>query len=99
MTEIRWSSEAVERVKRIKKYIEKESPSGAHKFARGILECVENIAHFPRIGKSAFSDIHPNLRLLIWKDHKIYYEYNEPKDIVEIWGVWDSRSMLAVRKK
>jgi plasmid stabilization system protein ParE len=96
VSKIRWSLEAFERVKSIKEYIEQEYPSGAYEFAKGILEQIENIAIYPKIGKSAFSKTYPNLRFLVWKHYKIYYEYREGEDIVEIWGIWDARSMIPV---
>lgn len=99
MAKIRWSPEALGRVKRIKQYIENESPSAAHEFIKGILEQIENISLFPNIGKSACSQTYPDLQFLIWRHYKIYYEYVEDEDIVEIWGLWDSRSMMQVRKR
>jgi plasmid stabilization system protein ParE len=98
VSKIRWSPEAFERVKSIKEYIEQESSAGAYEFAEGVLAQIENIALFPKIGKSAFSETYPNLRILVWKHYKIYYEYREDEDIVEIWGVWDARSMMPTHK-
>ncbi len=99
MSKVRWSPETFERVKSIKEYIEQDSPAGAYEFAKGILEQIENIALYPKIGKSAFSETYPNLRFLVWKHYKIYYEYRKEEDIVEIWGVWDARSMIPIRKE
>lgn len=98
MSEIRWSPEAFERVKSIKEYIEQESPSGAYGFAKGILKQIENIALYPNIGKSAFLKTYPNLRFIIWDHYKIYYDYRRGQNIVEIWGVWDARSMIPVSR-
>ncbi|MFQ5864826.1 MAG: type II toxin-antitoxin system RelE/ParE family toxin [bacterium] len=61
---------------------------------KGLLKQIDNIARFPRIGKKVFSSTYPNLRVLIWKKYKIYYEYKERDDVIEILGIWDSRSML-----
>lgn len=94
MTEIRWSLEAYERLKTIKEFIEQESPEAAQRTVKGLLEQIDHIARFPNIGKSAFSPTYPNLKVLIWKQYKIYYEYKEQDEVVEIWGIWDSRSML-----
>ena len=99
MAKIRWSYEAFERVKSIKEYIDKDSPSAAYEFAKGIMNQVENIAQFPQIGKFVYKKPYSNLRMLVWKHYKIYYEYLEAKDVVEIWGIWDSRSMIRVSKK
>lgn len=94
MARVIWSPEAYERLKTIKEFIEKDSPQASQKIVQGILEQIDTIARFRRIGKSAFSSTYPNLRLLIWKKYKIYYNYHESDDVVEIWGIWDSRSML-----
>lgn len=91
MTKIRWSIEAYERLRTIKEFIAQESPEASQKIIKGLLEQIDHIARFPNIGKSAFSPTYPNLKVLIWKQYKIYYEYN---NLVEIWGIWDSRSML-----
>lgn len=99
MAKIRWSPEAFERTESIKNYVEKESPSAARQFATGIIEQVENIAAFPNIGKSAYSETYPNLRMLVWGNYKIYYEFKSAQDVVELWGVWDARSMMDARKK
>lgn len=99
MAKLRWSPEAYERTESIKKYIEKESPGAALEFAKGILEQIENIAAFPFIGKSAYSETYPHLRVLVWENYKIYYEFKKEDDIIEVWGVWDARSMVEVRKK
>ncbi len=96
MNKIRWSPEAVERVKHIKEYIEQESPAAAYEFAKGLLAQLENIALYPKIGKTAFRKTYPNLRFLVWKHYKIYYEYKEAEAAVEVWGVWDARSMIPV---
>lgn len=98
MANIRWSPEAFERTESIKRYIKKDSPSAALNFAKGILEQVEHVAAFPHIGKSAYSETYSNLRVLVWGNYKIYYEYKKDDDIVEVWGVWDARSMMEVRK-
>lgn len=95
MAKIRWSLEAFERFKNIKEFIGKESPAASEKFAQGIINQIENISTFPKMGKSAFSELYPNLRLLIWKNYKIYYEYNDRENVIEVWGIWDSRSMLS----
>jgi plasmid stabilization system protein ParE len=71
MAKIRWSLEAFERFKSIKEFIEEDSPQASQKFAEGIVKQIEYIALFPKIGKSAFSESYPNLRLLIWKNYKI----------------------------
>lgn len=99
MAEIRWSPEAFERVKSIKEFIERDSPSAAHEFVKGILKRVENLARFPQMGRRAFSGTYPNLRFVVWKRYKIYYEFNKDRNVVEVWGVWDSRSMMPIRKK
>lgn len=94
MAKVRWSPEAYERLKAIKEFIEKDSPQASRKIVKGLLERIDTISQFPRIGKSAFNSVHPDLRVMIWKKYKIYYTYKQQDDIIEIWGIWDSRSML-----
>ncbi|MFQ6112858.1 MAG: type II toxin-antitoxin system RelE/ParE family toxin [bacterium] len=78
----------------LKSLLRKIHPKHCKKIIKGILNQIDNPAHCPKIGKAPFSSDYPNLRVFIWNRYKIYYEYRELDDVVEIWGIWDSRSML-----
>ena len=51
MTRIRWTTEAAGQLEDIVKYIQQASPKGAHKTARTILERIERLKRFPRLGR------------------------------------------------
>ena len=50
MTRIRWTTEAGDQLEGIVQHILKDNPEAARKIARAILDRIENLRHFPRLG-------------------------------------------------
>ena len=51
MTRIRWTTEAADQLEGIVKHILNDNPEAARKVARAILGRIENLKHFPRLGR------------------------------------------------
>ena len=51
MTRIRWTTEAAGQLEDIVNHILKDNPEAARKVARAILDRIENLKHFPRLGR------------------------------------------------
>ncbi len=51
MTRIRWTTEAAGQLEGIVKHILKDNPEAARKVAWAILGRVEDLKHFPRLGR------------------------------------------------
>jgi plasmid stabilization system protein ParE len=52
VTRIRWTAEAVVQLEGIVKRVLKDNPEAARKVARAILGRIEDLKHFPRLGRS-----------------------------------------------
>ena len=50
MTRIRWTTEAADQLEGIVKRIQEDNPEAARKLARAILNRIEELKHFPRLG-------------------------------------------------
>jgi plasmid stabilization system protein ParE len=51
VTRIRWTTEAADQLEGIVKHILQDNPEAARKVAREILGRIENLKHFPRLGR------------------------------------------------
>ncbi|MCF7948837.1 MAG: type II toxin-antitoxin system RelE/ParE family toxin [Spirochaetia bacterium] len=83
--EIFWSTEALSDLDEIITYISRDSPSNARNFALKILESIETIRTFPRIGRIVPEYHDPQLREILFRNYRIVYKYSENRaEIVTI---------------
>ena len=82
MVDIRWSIGALEDIEAISLYISREYPEIATELVRGIVEKVEQLKQFPRLGHKFPDRNDDSLREIIFKKYRIVYEIKE--EIIEI---------------
>jgi plasmid stabilization system protein ParE len=51
VTRIRWTTEAAGQLEDIVKHLQKDNPRAGRKVARAILNRVDDLKHFPRLGR------------------------------------------------
>jgi len=67
-------------------YIRRDNPSAAERFAAAILNHVEMLARFPRMGEPV--EKRPGVRKLLHTPVRIYYRIDEEQNRVEILHFW-----------
>lgn len=67
-------------------YICADSPASAERFGTALLNHVELLQHFPRLGASVARS--PQIRKLLHSPVRIYYRIHEDRQIVEILHFW-----------
>ena len=73
MVEIKWSESAKNDFKNIINYISQDSPSFLEYFIKGILEKIDLLKEFPKMGRKVPESDDPNDRELIFQRYRIIY--------------------------
>lgn len=73
MTTLRWTDQAVEDVRRIREFIERDSPKYGRLVAERIVEATTRIEPFPRAGRMVPEVGRDDLREIILGDYRIVY--------------------------
>ena len=84
MTRIRWTTEAADQLGDIVKHIQQASPEAAQKTAKAILERIEGLKRFPRLGRpgeevGGTRELHSPPYVIV---------YRIKNDVVEILYIW-----------
>jgi toxin ParE1/3/4 len=69
-------------------YISKDNPNAAEQFGRAILNHIELLATFPRVGAPLKG--RPEIRKLLHSPVRIYYRVDEKRKRVQILHFWHS---------
>lgn len=83
-----WSEAAISDLHDICSYIAEHSPEAAQRMGRGILDHVRILASFPFIGPTYPRGSHGNLREIVFRSYRIFYDVSEAHCSVEILHVW-----------
>jgi toxin ParE1/3/4 len=86
--EITWTETASDDLEAIVTYLAQTSPDAAEKTANAILEHVEVLRTFPRIGPRYAKDPRRQVREVLCGRYRIFYRLNEQLKLVEILTVW-----------
>ena len=82
---IRWTHEALERLREIDRFISRDSPTRASQFIRQIIEQAGPLAQNPRLGRIVPEISNPEIRELIFKNYRIVYRiFPESIDILTV---------------
>jgi toxin ParE1/3/4 len=84
VTRIRWTTEAADQLEGIVKHILKDNPEAARKVARAVLDRIENLEHFPRLGRPG--EEVGGTRELHSPPYVIVYRLKD--DVAEILYIW-----------
>ena len=82
MVDIRWSIGALEDIESISSYISHDYPEKASEIVKGIIEKIEQLKQFPKLGRKFPDRNDERIREIIFKKYRIVYEIRE--EIIEI---------------
>ena len=82
MVDIRWSLGALEDIESISSYISQDYPEKAIEIVKGIIEKIEQLKQFPKLGRKFPDRNVERIREIIFKKYRIVYEIRE--EIIEI---------------
>ena len=94
MVDIRWSIGALEDIESISSYISHDFPEKASEIVRGIIEKIEQLKRFPRLGRKFPDRDDERIREIIFKKYRIVYEIKE--EIVEILVIAHGSRLLKI---
>lgn len=86
MAEIRWTSEAQNRLQQIHDYISTDNPDAAYSVTCGIYDKIQILSDYPEIGHIYRRDPEGDIRILLYGHYKIAYLYLKD-DIIDVLGV------------
>ncbi|MGB5522370.1 MAG: type II toxin-antitoxin system RelE/ParE family toxin [Polyangiales bacterium] len=92
MTKLRWTTQAVEDVESIRKFIANDSDAYADLVVARLLEAVERLKHFPRSGRIVPELADPQLREIIESPYRIVYRVLD--ESVEILTVFRASRLI-----
>lgn len=77
MVKIIWSEQSLEDLKNIYDYIAADSKHYARSFTERIVEFIEHLASFPKLGRRVPESDDENIREIIFKNYRIIYQINK----------------------
>ncbi|NGO54768.1 type II toxin-antitoxin system RelE/ParE family toxin [Allomesorhizobium camelthorni] len=89
--EVRWLDQAKDDLGEILDYIAAENPQAGGRYVAGLYAACDRLATFPMSGRR-FND---EFRVLIFRNHLVFHQYDEAADIVSIVMVLDGRRDLS----
>ena len=87
-----WTSEALARLREIKKYIAQNNPDRARLFIKKIIDRTDIPSSNPQIGRVVPEISRPEIRELLFKNYRITYRIK--KDYTEILTVFEGNRLL-----
>ena len=73
MAEVRWTLQAAEDIESIAEFIAEDSSHYARLFVIDVLEAVDRLADFPKLGRMVPEVNNPDIREIILGDYRIVY--------------------------
>jgi toxin ParE1/3/4 len=83
-----WSENAIGNLRDLCAYIASQNPEAAQRMGHGILDHVRVLATFPFIGPAYPRGTRGNLRMIVFRSYRIFYDVSEESRQVEILHVW-----------
>ena len=84
MVEIKWSETAKNDFKNIVNYISQDSPGYSEYFIKGLLEKIDYLIDFPKMGRNLPESDDPNDRELIFQRYRIIYNSSPESITIEM---------------
>src|SRR5437764_803858 len=85
-----WTETAFADLEAIVNYLSQASPDTAEKVGTAILDHIEILKGFPRIGPRYPKDPRKRIREITSGKYRILYRIDEPRSLVEIVTIWHS---------
>ena len=76
MVKIKWTPLALSKVENICSYFDEHVPEYSFKFIDNILNKIQNLKQFPKMGRMVLERGNPNLRELIIGNYRVIYRLN-----------------------
>ena len=95
MTTLRWTEQAVEDLRSIRAFIERDSPRYGRLVAERLFEATSRIAEFPEAGRMVPELQRPDLRELIVGQYRIVYRVDG--DLAVIVTIFRSSRLFPIR--
>ena len=92
MVEVRWTLQAAEDLESIADFISKDSPHYARLFVIDVLEAVERLSNFPKLGRIVPEVDDPVIREIILGNYRIIYRATD--DSPEVLTVYHGARLL-----
>ena len=92
MAEVRWTPQAAEDLKAIAGFISNDSPHYASLFVLDVLNAVERLDEFPKIGRMVPEVNDPEIREVILGNDRIFYRLQP--ETVEVLTVYHGARLL-----
>ena len=92
MTEVRWTDQAVEDLRSIREFIERDSPRYGRLVAERLFEATTRLEEFPRSGRIVPNLDREDLREIVVGDYRIVYRVE--KEFVVLLTVFRSSRLL-----
>ncbi len=92
MVEIRWTLQASQDLDSIAEFIAKDSPQYARLFIVDVLQAVDRVGEFPKVGRVVPERDDPNVREVILGNYRIVYRLQ--KECVELLTIYHGARLL-----
>src|SRR6056297_2382558 len=92
MVEIRWSLQAADELEEICVYFDNNSPHYAKLFAFKIIESIQKLKNFTKIGRIVTEIENPEIRELFYKSYRIIYRIQQ--DCIEIVSIFHGSRII-----
>jgi addiction module RelE/StbE family toxin len=85
-----WTNSARADLKQLVEYISEDNPAAAESFGLAIIEKIESVGDFPRIGRIVPEENKEFLRELPYSPYRLIYEVHDDSRVVFIVRIWHS---------
>jgi len=85
-----WTESAKADLKQLVTYIAEDNPSAAERFGLAIIEKIESVGEYPRIGRVVPEENNENLRELPYSPYRLIYEIHDNIRVVYVVRIWHS---------
>jgi len=97
MKKVRWSQEAVERLKEQGQYVAFHNPKAAKALLRRLRKRVQELKEFPLMGRVVPELEREDIREVVEKRHRIVYQITE--DYIEILTIFETRQLFPLQQR
>lgn len=85
-----WTESARADLKQLVTYIAEDNPSAAERFGIAIIEKIESVGEYPRIGRVVPEENNEILRELPYSPYRLIYEIHDDIRVVYVVRIWHS---------
>jgi toxin ParE1/3/4 len=83
-----FSDPSIEDLENIVRFIAQDNPQAAVRFGAKLIQSVRNLSTFPRLGRVVPEKNDENIREVVFKSYRIFYQVKDDIHTVEIVRFW-----------